>query len=80
MELLPYPMPSVSPLLVAVAAVAGALAAWVRVIVTVLVVLWNKLDKRLDDLKAEPASWAPTATTAHWLGHRQGQASHAAMG
>ena len=40
-----------SPMLVALAAVAGALAAWAGVIVTVLMVLWNKLDKRFDDLE-----------------------------
>ena len=36
----------------ALAAVAGALAAWAGVIVTVLMVLWNKLDKRFDDFEA----------------------------
>ncbi|KKZ11431.1 MAG: hypothetical protein TE42_07855, partial [Candidatus Synechococcus spongiarum SP3] len=36
---------------VALATVAGALAAWAGVIVTVLMVLWNKLDKRFDDLE-----------------------------
>ena len=35
------------------AAVVGALAAWVGVTVTVLMFLWNKLDKRFDELKAE---------------------------
>ena len=40
-------------MLVAVATVAEALAAWVSVIVTVLVVLWNKLDKRFDEPKAD---------------------------
>ena len=39
-------------MLVALAAVAGALAAWTGVMVTVLMVLWNKLDKRFDDLEA----------------------------
>ena len=34
------------------AAVAGALAAWTGVFVTVLMVLWNKLDKRFDHLEA----------------------------
>ena len=34
------------------AAVAGALAAWAGVFVTVLMFLWNKLDKRFDDLEA----------------------------
>ena len=34
------------------AAVAGALAAWTGVFVTVLMFLWNKLDKRFDDLEA----------------------------
>ena len=38
---------------VALAAVAGALAVWASVIVTILMVLWNKLDKRFDELKAE---------------------------
>ena len=45
-------MPSVPPTLVAVAAVVGALAAWAGVIVAVLMLLWNKLDKRFDDLEA----------------------------
>ena len=45
-------MPSIPPMLVALAAVAGALAAWTGVMVTVLMVLWNKLDKRFDDLEA----------------------------
>ena len=39
-------------MLVALAAVAGALAAWTGVIVTVLMVLWNKLDKRFEELEA----------------------------
>ena len=34
------------------AAVAGALAAWTGVFVTVLMFLWNKLDRRFDDLEA----------------------------
>lgn len=34
------------------AAVAGALAAWTGVLVTVLMFPWNKLDKRFDDLEA----------------------------
>ena len=34
------------------AAVAGALAAWTGVFVTVLMFLWNKLDKRFDDFEA----------------------------
>ena len=34
------------------AAVAGALAAWTGVFVTVLMFLWNKLDKRFDNLEA----------------------------
>ena len=37
---------------VALAAVAG-LAVWAGVIVTVLMVSWDKLDKRFDELKAE---------------------------
>ena len=45
-------MPSVPPTLVAVAAVVGALAAWAGVIVAVLMLLWNKLDKRFDDFEA----------------------------
>ena len=45
-------MPSVPPTLVAVAAVVGVLAAWAGVIVAVLMLLWNKLDKRFDDLEA----------------------------
>ena len=40
-------------MLVALAAVAGALAAWAGVIVTVLMALWKRLDKRFDELKAE---------------------------
>ena len=32
----------------------GALTTWAGVIVTVLMVLWNKLDKRFDDLEARP--------------------------
>ena len=35
------------------AAVVGALAPWTGVSVTVLISLWNKLDKRFDELKAE---------------------------
>ena len=34
------------------AAVAGALASWTGVFVTVLMFLWNKLDRRFDDLEA----------------------------
>jgi len=36
-----------------------ALAAWASVIVTVLMVSWNKLDKRFDDLenRTEQAVW-----------------------
>ncbi len=45
-------MPSSSPMVVVLAAVAGAMAAWVGVIV---MALWNKLDKRLDDLEARQA-------------------------
>ncbi|OOV25112.1 hypothetical protein BV61_07180 [Candidatus Synechococcus spongiarum LMB bulk15M] len=45
-------MLSVPPTLVAVAAVVGALAAWAGVIVAVLMLLWNKLDKRFDDFEA----------------------------
>ena len=45
-------MLSVPPTLVAVAAVVGVLAAWAGVIVAVLMLLWNKLDKRFDDLEA----------------------------
>ncbi len=33
------------------AAVAGALVAWTGVFVTVLMFLWNKLDRRFDELK-----------------------------
>ena len=33
------------------AAVVGALAAWTGVFVTVLMFLWNKLDRRFDELK-----------------------------
>ena len=46
------PMPSIPPMLGVLAAVAGALAAWTGVFVTVLMFLWNKLDKRFDDLEA----------------------------
>ena len=46
-------MLSIPPMLGPVAAVVGALAAWTGVIVTVLIFLWNKLDKRFDELKAE---------------------------
>ena len=45
-------MPSIPPMLGVLAAVAGALAAWTGVFVTVLMFLWNKLDKRFDDLEA----------------------------
>ena len=37
------------------AAVAGALAAWAGVTVTVVMFLWNKLDKRFDELKDDMA-------------------------
>ena len=40
------------PMLGILAAVAGALAAWTGVFVTVLMFLWNKLDKRFDHLEA----------------------------
>ena len=46
------PMPSIPPMLGVLAAVAGALAAWTGVFVTVLMFLWNKLDKRFDELEA----------------------------
>ena len=46
------PMPSIPPMLGVLAAVAGALAAWTGVFVTVLMFLWNKLDKRFDDFEA----------------------------
>ena len=44
-------MPSIPPTLMIVAAVVGAMAACAGVIVTVLIFLWNKLDKRFDDLE-----------------------------
>lgn len=43
----------VAPLAHALVVVVGALAAGAGVVVIVLVVLWNKLDKRFDELKAE---------------------------
>ena len=46
-------MPSILPMPGPLAAVVGALAAWVGVTVTVLMFLWNKLDKQFDELKAE---------------------------
>ena len=46
-------MPSIPPMPVVLAAVAGALAVWAGVIVTILMVLWNKLDKWFDELKAK---------------------------
>ena len=49
------PMPSSSPMVVVLAAVAGALAAWVGVMVMVVMALWNKLDKRFDDLETRQA-------------------------
>ena len=48
-------MPSSSPMVVVLAAVAGALAAWMGVMVMVVMALWNKLDKRFDDLEARQA-------------------------
>ncbi|MXW41202.1 MAG: hypothetical protein F4Z75_08715 [Synechococcus sp. SB0668_bin_15] len=45
-------MPPPFPIIAASAAVTAALAAWAGVVVTVLMVLWNKLDKRFDDLEA----------------------------
>ena len=45
-------MPPLPPTLLPLAAVAGALAAWAGVTVTVLMMSWNKLDKRFDDLEA----------------------------
>ena len=45
------PMPSIPPMLGVLAAVVGALAAWTGVFVTVLMFLWNKLDRRFDELK-----------------------------
>ncbi|SAY39142.1 hypothetical protein [Candidatus Synechococcus spongiarum] len=44
-------MPSIPPTLMIMAAVVGAMAACAGVIVTVLIFLWNKLDKQFDDLK-----------------------------
>ncbi len=43
----------VAPLVHALVVVVGALAAWASLVVIVLMVLWNKLSKRLDELKAE---------------------------
>ena len=48
-------MPSSSPMVVVLAAVAGALAAWMGVMVMVVMALWNKLDKRFDDLETRQA-------------------------
>ena len=45
-------MPPLPPTLLPLAAVTGALAAWAGVTVTVLMMSWNKLDKRFDDLEA----------------------------
>ncbi len=42
-------------MVVILAAVAGALAAWVGVLVMVVMALWNKLDKRFDDLETRQA-------------------------
>ena len=42
------PVPQV---LMIVAALLGALAAWAGVTVTVVMFLWNKLDRRFDELK-----------------------------
>ena len=42
-------------MVVVLAAVAGALAAWVGVMVMVVMALWNKLDKRFDDLETRQA-------------------------
>ena len=42
------PVPQV---LMIVAALLGALAAWAGVTVTVVMLLWNKLDRRFDELK-----------------------------
>ena len=50
---LTHAMPSIPPTLLPLAAVAGALAAWVAVILTVLMGQRSKLDKRFDDLKTE---------------------------
>ena len=49
------PDASSSPMVVVLAAVAGALAAWVGVMVMVVMALWSKLDKRFDDLEARQA-------------------------
>ncbi len=42
---------SVPQVLMIVAALLGALAAWAGVTVTVVMFLWNKLDRRFDELK-----------------------------
>ncbi len=42
-------------MVVVLAAVAGALAAWMGVMVMVVMALWSKLDKRFDDLEARQA-------------------------
>ena len=44
-------MPATPQVLMIAAAVGGALAAWAGVTVTVVMFLWNKLDKRFDELK-----------------------------
>ena len=44
-------MPVTPQVLMIAAAVVGALAAWAGVTVTVVMFLWNKLDKRFDELK-----------------------------
>ena len=49
------PDASSSPMVVVLAAVAGALAAWMGVMVMVVMALWSKLDKRFDDLEARQA-------------------------
>ena len=46
MALLPSPST-----LMALAGLAGVLATWTLLTVTVLTFLWNKLDKRFDDIK-----------------------------
>ena len=46
-------MPAISQTLMIVAAVVGVLAAWAGVGVTVLVVLWNQQNKRIDDLRED---------------------------
>ena len=46
-------MPATSQMLMIAVAVGGALAAWAGVTVTVVMFLWNKLDKRFDELQEE---------------------------